>query len=82
MVNIESTQPMELICVDFLKLEPSGGIENILVVTDHFTKYVQAFPACNQTAKQLQNSCLKISLYIMDFQLESKGTKEETLKVL
>ena len=51
LVNIESTQPMELICVDFLKLEPSGRIENILVVTDHFTKYAQAFPACNQTAK-------------------------------
>ena len=51
LVNIESTQPMELICVDFLKLEPSGGIENILVVTDHFTKYAQAFPARNQTAK-------------------------------
>ena len=37
--------------MDFLKLEPSGGIENILVVTDHFTKYAQAFPARNQTAK-------------------------------
>ena len=37
--------------MDFLKLEPSGGIENILVITDHFTKYAQAFPAQNQTAK-------------------------------
>jgi hypothetical protein len=46
-----STQPLELVCIDFLKVEPSkGGIENILVVTDHFSKYAQAFPCRNQTA--------------------------------
>ena len=27
-----------------------GGFENILIVTDHFTTYAQAFPAINQTA--------------------------------
>ena len=52
MVNITSTQPMELICIDFLSLERSkGGIENILVITDHFTRYAQAFPTRNQLAK-------------------------------
>lgn len=52
LVNIESHQPMELVCIDFLSLERSrGGHENILIITDHFTRYAQAFPTRNQLAK-------------------------------
>lgn len=49
MHHLQSRGPMDLICIDFLSLEPdSSGYENILVVTDHFTKYAQAFPTRNQ----------------------------------
>ena len=42
---------MELMCIDFLSLERSkAGYENILVITDHFTRYAQVFPTRNQTA--------------------------------
>lgn len=52
LVNISSTAPMEVICLDFLSLERSkGGFEHILVITDHFTRYAQAYPATNQTAR-------------------------------
>ncbi len=52
LVNITSSQPLEILCVDFLSLEEfKGGIGNILVVTDHYTRYAQAFPTKNQTAR-------------------------------
>jgi transposase InsO family protein len=51
LVRIETTHPMQLVCMDFLTVEDGkGGIGNILVITDHFTKYAQAFPTNNQTA--------------------------------
>uniref|UniRef100_A0A803JJR6 Gypsy retrotransposon integrase-like protein 1 n=1 Tax=Xenopus tropicalis TaxID=8364 RepID=A0A803JJR6_XENTR len=49
--QMESSGPMELVCIDFLCIEPDeGGISNVLVVTDHYTRYAQAFPARDQKA--------------------------------
>ena len=46
------TQPLELVHMDYLSLEPSkGNIENVLVITDHFTRYVLAYPSKTQTAQ-------------------------------
>ncbi|KAJ8375794.1 hypothetical protein SKAU_G00063740 [Synaphobranchus kaupii] len=37
--QIVSSGPMDLVCIDFLSMEPdSKGISNVLVVTDHFTR--------------------------------------------
>ena len=41
--NIVATHPMELVHLNYLYLEPGKGLdENVLVVTDHFTRYTQA----------------------------------------
>ena len=49
---IHVTQPLELVHMDYLSLEPSkGNIENVLVITDHFTRYALTYPSKTQTAQ-------------------------------
>ena len=52
LVSITSTAPMEIVCLDFLSIERSkGGFEKVLVIIDHFSRYAQAIPTRNETAK-------------------------------
>ena len=48
---IIANNPMDLVCIDFTKVDPlKDGKENILVLTDTFTKFSQAFVTPNQKA--------------------------------
>lgn len=48
LVNISTTCPLQLVCMDFLSLEPDqSNTKDVLVITDHFTKYALAIPTPN-----------------------------------
>ena len=50
--NVMATHPLELVHLDYLCLEPGKGLdENVLVVTDHFTRYTQAYITKTQTTQ-------------------------------
>uniref|UniRef100_A0A8C5QC51 Gypsy retrotransposon integrase-like protein 1 n=1 Tax=Leptobrachium leishanense TaxID=445787 RepID=A0A8C5QC51_9ANUR len=51
MGHLKSSGPMDLVCMDFLCIEPdSTGNNNVLVITDHYTRYAQAYPTKDQKA--------------------------------
>lgn len=49
--HLDSEGPMDLVCIDFLTIEPDSiNICNVLVITDHYTRYAQAFATRDQKA--------------------------------
>lgn len=49
--QIMSNGSLDLPCIDFLSIEPDfKSIANILVITDQYTRYAQAFPTNDQKA--------------------------------
>ena len=47
-----ATNPLELVHLDYLCQEPGKGLEeNVLVITDYFTRYAQACVTRTQTAQ-------------------------------
>uniref|UniRef100_A0A3B3CR12 Gypsy retrotransposon integrase-like protein 1 n=1 Tax=Oryzias melastigma TaxID=30732 RepID=A0A3B3CR12_ORYME len=63
LVNIKTTHPLELVCMDFLSVEPDGRTKDILVITDHFTKYAVAVPTPNQKARTVAR-CLWDNFFV------------------
>ena len=52
--KIMATHPLELAHLDYLCLEPGKGLEeNVLVITDHFIRYTQAYVTRTQTAQMM-----------------------------
>ena len=71
LLNIEINQPLELIHLDNLKIEPSkGNVEDVLIITDHFTRYALAFPSKSQTT--LDTAKLLWNNFILHYGFPSK----------
>ena len=57
MQPIICTEPMEIVHIDYIRMEVTVAtdekpiVRNVLVVIDHFTRYVQAFVTKNHTAR-------------------------------
>ena len=52
LTSIHTTSPFELLSLDFLELEQSsGGYDHILVMIDHFTRFVVCYPTRNKKGK-------------------------------
>ena len=66
MSSLQSSGPMVLPCIDFLKVEADRwNRTNILVVTDYFTRFARAIPTRNQTAKAVAEALWKE--FFLDF---------------
>lgn len=60
MSSLTASQPLEVLAIDFTVLErSSGGIENVLVLTDVFTKFTQAIPTRDQKATTVAQVLVK-----------------------
>ena len=64
---ITSKEPLELLCIDFLTVEPcKGGIENILVLTI-LADFLKQYPVKILLLKEQQNFFLIFLLHILVF---------------
>ena len=81
---IRAYVPLELMHVDFMSIEMDmelnkpPGVKNVLVITDHFTRYAMAFVMKDQTAKTVARVLSSSSSPYLEHQQSSSVTGEPT----
>lgn len=65
MGHLLASKPLDILAIDFTVLEPSSdGKENVLIMTDVFSKYTQAIPARDQSASTVAEALVNHWFYI------------------
>ncbi|KAL1259055.1 hypothetical protein QQF64_009632 [Cirrhinus molitorella] len=64
MGHLLASRPDEILAIDFTVLEPSSsGVENVLVMTDVFSKYTLAVPTQDQRAETVAQALVNEWFY-------------------
>ena len=78
--HLEAHNPLDLVCLDFTKINPSKtGRENVLVITDAFTKFSLAVCTPNQTPKTVAKILFEKWFHVTGFCHESIATRADAL---
>ena len=59
-VRFSASRPLKVLAIDYILLDRAcNGLENVLVITDVFTKLIQAVPTRDQKAKTVAKRLVK-----------------------
>ena len=76
-----ANNPLDLLCINFLKIDPSrDGKENILVLTDAFTKSSQAFVTNNQKALTIAKILVNKRFYVYGIPVHIHSDKGQSFE--
>ena len=76
-----ANNPLDLLCIDFLKVDPlRDSKENILVLTDAFTKFNQAFITNNQKALTAAKVLVEKWFYVYGFPARIHSDKGQSFE--
>jgi transposase InsO family protein len=62
--HLIANKPLQILAIDFTALEPAHGNENVLVMTDIFTRFTRAVPIKDQKAETVANALLNEWFYV------------------
>ena len=78
--SIIANNPMDLLCIDFMKVDPSkDGKENVLVMTNAFSNFSVTVVMPNQQVKTVAKALVDKWFMLMVYQQESIASRERVL---